>query len=568
MKRLPVAGANVAERMPEVGANDRSVRWLGAALFLIAWVATFSTQGGYGIVSDVGNYFHSSRLQLEWARELVRALLDGDLFSVLNRDVVSRHWRWQPDRIPHPPLSRELSGLGYLAFRNVLDPLAAYRIAIMTTYSALVAATGMLAARGTRSLLAGIVAGGATLSVPALFAYGHFANTDLFLASFWFLAVASLYLYTETDRHGWLIAAGLLFGAACSTKFTGVLLLPVFVLWLVLRGRRDLRPILVVVGLAAAVFFLSNPVTWVDPAGGVWDYVKAGMFRSISVHIPTMYFGEVYGFRGPWHFAFVWTAIVIPIPLLVAAGFGLANRASGGLLSLSLVNLGVLYGVTLLPATPLHDGIRLFLAVFPFICLLAALGVSRTFDLLRERGPRSVSGRPRLLALVLLLFTLAFPIARTIQYHPLQLSYFNALVGGVEGAERKGLEVTTQKEILNRQVLADLVGVIPDSAVIDPGFMLEEICFYQNIGWAPSGWTPEVTVVFLNGTREYLGCDPGGSPLRVPLGRSAREPSHIFEYHRPTAVLVQDQAGMDREAGPVYGVSVRGVPLLSVFRSR
>ena len=547
--------------------GDRGVRWLGAGLFFVALLATFATQRGYGIVSDVGNYFHSSRLQLEWARELVQALLRGDPFSVLNREVVSEYWRWQPDRIPHPPLSRELSGLGYVAFRRLLDPLAAYRMAIILTYSGLVATVGMVTARGTRSWLAGLVAGGATLSVPALFAYGHFANTDLFLAAFWFGAVSALYMYTETERRGWLITAGLLFGAACATKFTGVLLLPVFVLWLVLRGRRELKPILVVAGIAAAVFFATNPVTWVDPVGGIWDYVKAGMFRSISVHIPTLYFGEIYNFRGPWHFAFVWTAIVIPIPLLIAAGLGLSNRKSGALLGLVLVNLGVLFGVTLLPATPLHDGIRLFLAVFPFVCVLAGLGASRAFDLLVQRGPQWLSRRPGILAAGVLLIVLGFPVTRTIQSHPHQLSYFNALVGGVRGAESRGLEITTQKEVLNRAVLADLVEVIPGGAVIDPGFMLEEICFYQDIGWAPADWTPEVTVVFLNGSREYLGCDPEGSPLRVRLERSARQPAYVFQYHRPTALLVQDLTEIDTEAGPAYEVSVEGVPLLSVYRA-
>lgn len=542
--------------------------WLGASLFFAAFLVTFATQGDYGIVSDVGNYFHSSGLQLEWSGRLWRALLDGHPLTVLNREVVSEFWRWQPERIPHPPLSRELSGLGYVAFRRFLDPLAAYRIAIVLTYSSLVATVGMLTVRGTRSLTAGIVAAGAVLSIPALFAYGHFANTDMFLAAFWFEAVAALYLYTETDGKAWLIAAGLLFGAACATKFTGVLLLPVFVLWLVMRGRRELKPALVVVALAALVFFATNPVTWVDPIGGAWDYLKAGMFRSISVHIPTTYFGEIYGFRGPWHFAFVWTAIVIPLPLLVAVGLGLSNRKAGGLLSLALVNLGVLYGVTLLPATPLHDGIRLFLAAFPFLCLLAGLGASRASRFLVERGPAWISSRPRVAAAGIVLLILAFPVARTVQYHPYELSYFNALVGGVRGAERSGLEVTTQKEVLNRSVLRDLQAVIPDSAVIDPGFLLEELCFYQEIGWAPADWTAEQTVVFLNDTREYLGCDPAGSPLRVPLGRLAREPSYVFQYHRPTAMLVQDSEVADTEAGPVYEVSIQGVPLLSVFRAR
>lgn len=189
------------------------------------------------------------------------------------------------------------------------------------------------------------------------------------------------------------------------------------------------------------------------------------------------------------------------------------------------------------------------------------------FDLLVRRGPEWLSRRPGVVAVALSLIVLGLPVAATIQSHPHQLSYFNALVGGVRGADSRGLEITTQKEVLNREVLADLVEVIPGGAVIDPGFMLEEICFYQEIGWAPADWTPEVTVVFLNGTREYLGCDPEGSPLRVPLDREARQPSWVFQYHRPTAVLVQDLGGIDTETGPAYEVSTEGVPLLSVYRA-
>jgi len=437
----------------------------------------------------------------------------------------------------------------------------------MVTYSALVAGCGVLTAWGSRSLLAGLVAAAAALTIPPLFAFGHFANTDLFLAAFWFGTAASLFAYTETDRRIWLITTGLLFGAACTTKFTGVLLLPVLLIWLVLRGRRDLRPLLIVLSIGGLVFFAVNPVMWVDPIQGSWDYVKAGLFRSISVHISTLYFGTVYTFRGPWHFPFVWTAIVIPIPLLFALGLGLTHRGAGRLRMLVLVNLGVLYGVTLLPATPLHDGIRLFLPVFPFLCVLAGLGTRRAFEILQSRGPKWLAGRPHALAGALLVAVLVLPAMRTAQYHPHQLSYFNALIGGVRGANARGLEVTTQKEVLNRAVLADLRESIPGGTVIDPGFQMEEICFYQAVGWAPRDWVAEGTLV-VGGEERYTGCEGPESFLRVRLTREARKPAFMFVYHRYTMMQVQDLAPVDFGEPPFYEVSVQGVPLMQVYEIR
>ncbi|MBT8461303.1 MAG: hypothetical protein KJO44_02185, partial [Gemmatimonadetes bacterium] len=304
---------------------------------------------------------------------------------------------------------------------------------------------------------------------------------------------------------------------------------------------------------------------WVDPLQGTWDYFRAGMFRSISVHIPTLYLGEVYSFRGPWHFAFVWTAIVIPIPLLLAMGAGLSNKQTGRLRSLVLVNLGVIYGVTLLPATPLHDGIRLFLPAFPFLCVLAGLGAAKAYSYLQNRLPEREGRRHWFYATAVVIAVLAQPAVQTIRYHPHQLSYFNGLIGGVAGAYSRGLEVTTQKEALNRKVLDDLAREIPPGTVIDPGFMLEEVCVYRALGWAPREWVPEMTLVLDQGERLYAGCLGPDSFLRVQLEREAREPAFLFVYHRYTMMQRQDLSRIDMEEPPFYEVSLQDVPLLSVY---
>ncbi|MCK5448796.1 MAG: hypothetical protein KAJ43_11675, partial [Gemmatimonadetes bacterium] len=108
-----------------------ALRWLAFGLFVVSLSVTALTAIDYGIASDVGNYFYSSLRQLAWARDLLTALLDGEPTMVLNQDLVFEHWRWYIERIPHPPLSRELSGLSWVVLRGIVDPLLAYRGAVV-----------------------------------------------------------------------------------------------------------------------------------------------------------------------------------------------------------------------------------------------------------------------------------------------------------------------------------------------------------------------------------------------------------------------------------------------------
>jgi hypothetical protein len=51
-------------------------------------------------------------------------------------------------------------------------------------------------------------------------------------------------------------------------------------------------------------------------------------------------------------------------------------------------------------------------------------------------------------------------------YHPFGLSYYNALVGGIAGAERLGLELTFWGDAVDRQLLDHLVQAGPDTETV------------------------------------------------------------------------------------------------------
>ncbi len=538
------------------------VLWLSLTAVALVWY----TLPDYGIASDVANYFGSSLRQIAWAQEFFESLRLGRPTGALETNTVFEYWRWYLPRIPHPPLSRELGGMTWLLSYRWLDTLTAYRLAVMLSYGALVGWVSVFTFWAARSRLAGLIAGLAALSYPVLFAHGHLAHTDLFLATFWFIAAASMAIYVRTLGLGWLIASGLLLGAAAATKFSGVLLAPVLIFWLVVRRPSHAAGVVILLGSAFAMFLASNPVFWIAPNVALNDYVGAGVSRATGemTRLRTEYFGQIHVFRPPWHYVWVWTAIVLPPSFLLGIAPALATLRRNWLVTFCLLNMGVLYAALLLPSAPMHDGVRLLLPVLPFQCVLVGVGAVRLVDFLEKR--LSETARPWLEALVVIA-VIAPAAGSSISIHPYQLSYVNFLVGGVRGAEAKGLEVTNLKEVFNRQVISDLSQIIPENAIVDPGFMTEELCFYQAQAMAPD-WTVETQLTRADGTAgEALTCS-NSADGPVVLGRPARKPQYVFILNRKAIWRPLDRALFLHGGAPAYEVVLDSVPLFRVYRTQ
>jgi hypothetical protein len=406
-----------------------------------------------------------------------------------------------------------------------------------------------------------------------LFAHGHLAHTDLLLATFWFGAAACIELWSREGAPGLLLASGALLGAAAATKFTGLLLVAPISVWVVAARPRHALPGLLVLGLvAASVFVAVNPVLWVAPRLGLDAYLGAGLERSVApiARITTRYLGETFVYRGPWHYPLVWTVAVLPVSLLAACVVGLAGvRRHPRPVLLCLLNAATLYIALELPRAPMHDGARLFLPVFPFLCVLGGIGVLVLADLLAallHRAREDVA--PAWAAVLALVLACGPALGATVRSHPHQLSWFSAAVGGTPGADRLGLEVTGLKEVLNRAVLSDLAGRIAPGARVDPGFFLEEACFDRTVGWIPSEWR---IASFHPATGEgrplLLGCARKPDFLPVRLAGPPPEPEYVFVLNRPALWRPLDRALVEK-SGAWYEVRFEGVPLMWVFRSR
>ena len=102
-----------------------------------------------------------------------------------------------------------------------------------------------------------------------------------------------------------------------------------------------------------------------------------------------------------------------------------------------------------MPNAPGHDGERQFLPAFAFLACLSGIGLVAIRSWL-DRFARPWLARISHVAVLVVAVSAAG--WSTWQYHPLQLSYFNALIGGLSGAYRAGMEPTYYWEAVTPDV--------------------------------------------------------------------------------------------------------------------
>jgi 4-amino-4-deoxy-L-arabinose transferase-like glycosyltransferase len=366
--------------------------------------------------------------------------------SLWERETLRFFWpfaREEPNG--HPPFYALLSLAGLAATWDILPPPACYRFGPASLFALTVGAVYWFMARHY-GRIAGLMAALGLLTMPRVFAHAHLASYDAPTLCLWFLAVAAFYGASAAASATWLwmIVFGVAWGCAAATKLTGWFLPIPLAAWAILhRDRRAARTLLVGAGVAALILYLLIPPWWADPIGGVWVFLRSNLGRESRSPIPTLFLGRIYPFALPWYNTLVWTAIVVPPATLVLAVLGSSRVIAGRLRdragSLLLLCWAFLMVLRALPAAPGHDGERQFLPAFAFLACLAGVGVA-AIPALATRASRPRLARP--LATVALTAAVFAGAWSTWQFHPLQLSYYNTLIGGLSGAARMGMEPT------------------------------------------------------------------------------------------------------------------------------
>ena len=377
-------------------------------------------------------------------------------WGFLGRDTVALVFQ---NNAEHPPLGRWLLGLASKGFQTVelillgRDPVGLYvrsgRVAPAIAFALLV---GLVAAEAGRRYgrAGGIVSGFSLAIMPRVFAHAHFGALDMFVALFWTLALLRAVRAVDSRRPILLLAvAGVFWGLAILTKIQGWLLPAPVLAWTLMRlpPRKAMRALAAWTAVGLLVFFLGWPWLWYDTWPRLSAYFGTGIERSTTF---SLYFGRKYADRAmPWHYPWVYFLTTVPLGLHVLGGIGIyqgiRERRDD---PFPIFVAGVIAGWLVLFSTnaPVYDGERLFLAAFPLWAILIGRGFASVWD--------DLVGRKRLR--VALLAALIAQGQGVVLIHPFGLSYYNALVGGLPGAERLGLELTFWNDAVDRVLLDEL----------------------------------------------------------------------------------------------------------------
>jgi hypothetical protein len=352
----------------------------------------------------------------------------------------------------HPPLMQEMAALPLVlaGFRfpppdpetlaGEINPVVAYgaelvygsgsdarTIALLSRLPVMLIGTGLIAAifawgrklYGDGPALVGTAV--AALS-PNLVAHGQLATEDMGCTALMFVAVWMFWeSFHDRSRRRYAIACGIVTGLAFLSKYTALLLVPVYGILAFLFVRRDPermsplqagRTVAAVLGLAAAVVLLRYRSDVLLYARGI-----AAIYGDMSAS--TMYYLlGAYSRTTWWYYYLVAFVLKTPIPalllLLLAAGALVRDRDHREASLTLLVPAAVVVGVACFDRANL--GLRRILPALPFLALFASQAVA---------GERR---KLRFAALLLIVWMAVDALA----IYPHHLSFFNGLVGGPE----------------------------------------------------------------------------------------------------------------------------------------
>lgn len=413
-------------------------------------------------------------------------LLSGDLPKLIQAG------RLLPD---HPPLGRLWLGIAHEVNLLIHPPvgkhdrivIACARTGSAVAFGLLVFLTGYVSALWN-GRLAGVGTSLAIVFMPRVFGHAHLAALESVLNLTYTAAFLSLACWWKPDftanaatpsapRIRAAILCGLVFGLALLTKIQAIFIPIPVVIWAVVNWRwRALWPLAIWGCVGLLIFFAGWPWLWADPWGHLLKYLGHAKERPV---IYVWYFGRQIADRNvPWHYPWVLFATTVPLGLHLMGLGGLAQmrprmravdakhdqRLTWSWLGSRevLIAGGMLLPLVVfsLPGIAAYDGERLFLMIFPLWAIFIGQGMAAAMDWVSQRTNPTVSG-------ITLAGFLACQSVGLIQYSPVWLSYYNILVGGLEGAEKLGLQTTYWGDSITRELLVDVANQAPAGSLID-----------------------------------------------------------------------------------------------------
>jgi hypothetical protein len=505
---------------------------VGFAIVIAAWC--LHDLDRVGLTWDEPIYMEAAGRIQTWAERVVAG---PDRAGALSDSTIQAVFDWKHYWNPHPPAFREAMAVTGGATGFLLGRMGGYRLASVLWMALL---TGLIAWTAGRAWgVAGCIgAGAALLLMPRLVGHAHVAATDMPLTALWFLGTIAVVAYAGTGRRVWIALGAVGFGMAMATKFTGYLWPAPVAAWAVLddRARRRWRGLVAILGLGLLIAALANPMAWHHPIGYMVKLTRESLDRSSVIPISTYYMGRIYAFVLPWHEAVVMTLITLPVATVTLTGMGTwagLRRRRDPVVVASVIQVVFWWALLALPSSPNHDGVRLFLPMFPFVALLAGRGFARGEEVLRDRVPSRWSGAA---VAVLGAFFFVPPAVQLVETAPYYLSYYGEGIGGAHGAAIRGMEATYWYDALTPAFLARVDRVLPKDATLSTFPQSDHFVQLQQWGM-----------------------------LRSDLHLTERLPAPYVLLYARKAMFESNQWQLYRRVQPVVAVHYQGVELAGLY---
>lgn len=414
----------------------------------------------------------------------------------------------------HPPLGRFWLGLFHQLALMVAPPVdheapfvtSAARVGSAAAFAATVFLVSFFASRWW-GLPAGVASAASLVAMPRVFGHAHLASlettTGLAYAAA-VLSVAELWYGEAPPRNRTAFWTGLTLGAALLTKIQAIFLPPVVGVWALARWRaRGVKPLAVWGVAGLAMLFLFWPWLWFDPFDHFSKYLGRTTAR-VSLH--AYYLGTVFPDKDvPWHYPWILFAATLPAATLLLGSCGLAigrrdaapsPPTASALLRFSrwavsreaLLALAVFLPLVVfsIPGIAVYDGERLFLVSYPIWAVLCGRGAAGIVAACARWGRTPAAGR-RIQAAVAfgIVASLLASLGQLIRIAPCYLSGYSLVVGGLNGADRLGLERTYWGDSFTRQFLQQTVAATPRGATVHLAPVLEAFQLREMITQSP-----------------------------------------------------------------------------------
>jgi hypothetical protein len=273
----------------------------------------------------------------------------------------------------------------------------------------------------------------------AVFWLGLVATAGLLVGAWWSVGKAfpeSLGRRLRAWRYDWglLVLTAVLVGATTSIRVVGPLAGALVAVLIVARlGRRSLGPVLALGLVAMLTTYLTWPVLWGDPIGQFSGHIlQTTEFTSFFVLYAGRHFEST---NLPWHYLPWLLAIQLTLPAGIAIVIGavrslwLALRRSRNQLGFVVLAMwvGIPSASVMLGWVSVYNNFRHELFILPPLFVLSGVGVEWISKTRLHKAV--VSG--------LAVLMLVPGVIGIVRLHPYEYVYYNALIGGVDGATNR-----------------------------------------------------------------------------------------------------------------------------------